>query len=164
MKPEHELAIQYIPWAISLSKPYRKSFPTHQDDFKSVACMGLVQAANRFQGSRNIPFPAFARRRIRGALLDYQRSIDDVPQACQVADAVDPSPSLSAHYEATDFVLGTLQKLSPAQRQVLRSIYLDSKPLTQIADEMQVTRYKVSHLHKAGLTRLRELLDGGVSS
>lgn len=65
-----------------------------RDDLESAAMFGLYQAARTYDSSRGVPFPAFARQRIRGALLDELRSRDWAgrtvrSQVKQVRTAVD---------------------------------------------------------------------------
>jgi len=43
------------------------------DDLRQVALEGLIHAAERFNVSRQVPFAAYARPHIRGALLHYLR-------------------------------------------------------------------------------------------
>lgn len=47
----------------------------------SVGVLGLIEAANRYQPSLGVPFDAFARRRINGAMLDALRGLDWVPRS-----------------------------------------------------------------------------------
>jgi RNA polymerase sigma factor for flagellar operon FliA len=47
----------------------------------SVGVLGLIDAAGRFQPSLGVPFGAFARRRIQGAMLDSLRDMDWAPRA-----------------------------------------------------------------------------------
>lgn len=47
-----------------------------RDDLESAAMFGLYQAARAYDPTRGVPFAAFARQRIRGALLDELRSRD----------------------------------------------------------------------------------------
>ena len=51
------------------------------EDLVSAGVTGLVEAANRFDGSRNIQFKSLAEHRIRGAMLDYLRSLDPLPRS-----------------------------------------------------------------------------------
>jgi RNA polymerase sigma factor for flagellar operon FliA len=48
------------------------------DDLVSWGTVGLIQAVNRFEGSRGKPFAAFAAIRIRGAIIDGLRQMDGV--------------------------------------------------------------------------------------
>lgn len=47
-----------------------------REDLESVGLMGLLQALEQYDVSRGTPFATFAYGRIRGALIDYLRSID----------------------------------------------------------------------------------------
>ena len=51
------------------------------EDLLSADMMGLVQAPNRFDPARNLKFKTLAEHRIRGAMLDYLRSVDPQPRA-----------------------------------------------------------------------------------
>lgn len=53
----------------------RLGVPNHQrEDVQSVAHEALVRAAARYDPARKVPFPAFARQRIRWAMIDYLRA------------------------------------------------------------------------------------------
>lgn len=47
-----------------------------KDDMKSAGMLGLLDAANKFDKSKNIQFKTFAEHRIRGAILDEMRKLD----------------------------------------------------------------------------------------
>jgi RNA polymerase sigma factor for flagellar operon FliA len=47
----------------------------------SAGTVGLIDAAGRFSESLGVPFDAFARRRIQGAMLDSLRSLDWAPRS-----------------------------------------------------------------------------------
>ena len=67
-----ELVSRYLPFARSLCQRYRRS-PEPFDDLVQVASLGLVNAINRFDPSRGIPFTAFASPTILGELKRYFR-------------------------------------------------------------------------------------------
>lgn len=46
------------------------------DDLIQTGTLGLIDAVRRYDPSKGIPFPAYARFRIRGAILDALRSLD----------------------------------------------------------------------------------------
>jgi len=48
----------------------------NRDDMKSAGMMGLIDAANKFDTSKNILFKTFAEYRIRGAIFDEMRKLD----------------------------------------------------------------------------------------
>jgi len=47
-----------------------------RDDLYGAGVIGLIEAVDRFDGSRGIAFSTFAELRIRGAILDNLRSLD----------------------------------------------------------------------------------------
>lgn len=69
---------QYLPLARSIAARMRISFPStvHTDDICSIALLGLVKAAQRFDASHGRSFPSYARTRIQGALIDELRRLD----------------------------------------------------------------------------------------
>jgi RNA polymerase sigma factor FliA len=48
----------------------------NRDDMRSAGMLGLIDAANKFDPSKNILFKTFAEYRIRGAILDEMRKLD----------------------------------------------------------------------------------------
>jgi RNA polymerase sigma factor for flagellar operon FliA len=50
-------------------------------DLISVGVMGLIDAAGRYRPSMGVPFDAFARRRVQGAMLDALRDLDWAPRS-----------------------------------------------------------------------------------
>jgi RNA polymerase sigma factor FliA len=62
-------------------------FPRHVDRSELVrdGVLGLVEAANRYDGERGVPFDRFAARRIRGAVLDAVRAADWAPRSVRSA-------------------------------------------------------------------------------
>ena len=65
-----------------------------REDLENVGLMGLLQALDSYDPGRGTPFVSFAYGRIRGALVDYLRSIDALPrerrrQLAEAQQAVD---------------------------------------------------------------------------
>jgi RNA polymerase sigma factor for flagellar operon FliA len=48
----------------------------NRDDMRSAGMMGLIDAANKFDASKNILFKTFAEYRIRGSIYDEMRKLD----------------------------------------------------------------------------------------
>jgi RNA polymerase sigma factor for flagellar operon FliA len=51
------------------------------NDLISVGVLGLIDAATRYRPSLGVPFDAFARRRVNGAMLDALRELDWAPRS-----------------------------------------------------------------------------------
>lgn len=62
----------------------RLSIPDHplatREDLEDVAILGLLQALDSYEPERGTPFVSYSYGRIRGALVDYLRSIDALPR------------------------------------------------------------------------------------
>jgi RNA polymerase sigma factor for flagellar operon FliA len=50
-------------------------------DLVSVGVLGLIDAAGRYKPTLGVPFDAFARRRVQGAMLDSLRDLDWAPRS-----------------------------------------------------------------------------------
>ena len=63
---------------LRMSPLYQTTFRDY-DDLVSSGVLGLMDAVQKFDPSRNIKFETYAQRRIRGAVLDYMRQQDWLP-------------------------------------------------------------------------------------
>lgn len=54
-----------------------------QDDLCSIGFLGLVEAIDRFDPARSVPFEAYARWRVRGSMLDALRAHHPLPPSWQ---------------------------------------------------------------------------------
>jgi len=52
-------------------------------DLIGVGVLGLIEAAQRFRPSSGVPFDAFARQRLQGAMLDALRGLDWAPRSAR---------------------------------------------------------------------------------
>ena len=64
---------QHMQLVEPLARRYALSTGQDPDDLRQVGLLGLLRAAERYEGSRDVPFTAFARPHIRGAILHYLR-------------------------------------------------------------------------------------------
>src|SRR5690606_14791067 len=85
----------------------------------SVGVLGLIEAANRYQPSLGVPFDAFARRRINGAMLDALREVDWAPRSLRrLRRDVDAAIARLRHElarEPKEHEVASALHLSPAQ-------------------------------------------------
>jgi RNA polymerase sigma factor for flagellar operon FliA len=77
------LVIGHIELVKSMASRLGRRLPSQVElsELVSVGVLGLIEAANRYQPSLGVPFDAFARRRIHGAMLDSLRGLDWVPRS-----------------------------------------------------------------------------------
>src|SRR4051795_4265285 len=78
-----ELIEQHLPLVNHVVLQVAVRFPRYVDrnELARAGALGLVEAAQRFDVSRGVPFDRFAARRIRGAILDSVRAADWAPRS-----------------------------------------------------------------------------------
>lgn len=78
-----KLVLDHLSLVKTLASRLSRRLPPHVDgaELVGVGVMGLVDAAGRYQPSTGVPFDAFARQRIHGAMLDALRRLDRAPRA-----------------------------------------------------------------------------------
>lgn len=76
------LALAYLPVVRVQAKQMGGRVPpsVKGEDLEGYGMIGLLEAIDRFDPDRGIPFEAFARLRIRGAMFDYLRTLDLLPR------------------------------------------------------------------------------------
>jgi RNA polymerase sigma factor FliA len=74
---EHLPLVRHIVFQVAVH------FPRHVDreELARAGALGLVEAAQRYEESRGVPFERFAAQRIRGAILDAVRAADWAPRS-----------------------------------------------------------------------------------
>ena len=73
-----QLVSHYKPWASRLANGIYhrvRAYSVDREDFSQNALIGLLEAVDRFDHTRGIPFPAYASRRVRGAVFNGLRTI-----------------------------------------------------------------------------------------
>jgi RNA polymerase sigma factor FliA len=78
-----QLVTDHIGLVRSMAHRLAQRLPTQVElnDLVSAGIMGLIDAASRYRASTGVPFSAFARRRIRGSMLDALRDLDWAPRS-----------------------------------------------------------------------------------
>ena len=79
---ENALVEQYLPLVRAAVGRLAMTLPEHvdADDLHSAGLIGLLQALRNYDPSSGTSFEVYARRRIRGAMLDELRRMDWVPR------------------------------------------------------------------------------------
>jgi RNA polymerase sigma factor for flagellar operon FliA len=89
MAPEQDLEMRdrlvmdHVGLVKSLASRLAHRLPSQVEvsELVSVGVLGLIDAAGRYKASTGVPFDAFARRRIHGAMLDSLRGLDWAPRS-----------------------------------------------------------------------------------
>jgi RNA polymerase sigma factor FliA len=78
-----QLVLQHVGLVKALAQRLAQRLPAQVEmtDLVSVGVLGLIDAATRYKASTGVPFDAFARRRVQGAMLDALRDLDWAPRS-----------------------------------------------------------------------------------
>lgn len=157
-----------------------RRLPSHvdMDELISVGHLGLMEARQRFDASRGVPFAAFAALRVRGAMLDALRSEDLVSRderarlrkdgALQpTATRVELNDEIDAACHGLDPDEATIRKdsivrmraalvcLSEREREVVEQHYFQEQPLKAVAERLGVTESRVCQIAGEAVLKLR---------
>src|SRR5690606_18750312 len=77
------LVLEHVGLVKALAQRLVQRLPSQVEvtDLISVGILGLMDAATRYKPSTGVPFDAFARRRVQGAMLDALRDLDWAPRS-----------------------------------------------------------------------------------
>ncbi len=87
-KKRDKFIMDYLPLVKYVVGKFMMYLPSHidQEDLFESGILGLIEAAERFDDSKNVKFKTYAFHRIRGAVLDYLRLQDWVPRSVREKD------------------------------------------------------------------------------
>jgi RNA polymerase sigma factor for flagellar operon FliA len=124
-------------------------FPRHVDrrELARAGALGLVEAAQRFDPERGVPFQRFAASRIRGAILDAVRAADWAPRSVRTSarrlDLVEQRLAVEQGRVPSAGELADALRVSPAEladlrAKVSRSVVLALEYLTATEDDLNL--------------------------
>jgi RNA polymerase sigma factor for flagellar operon FliA len=75
--------MEHVPLVKTMAQRLAQRLPSQVEvsDLVSVGVLGLIDAAGRYKPASGVPFDAFARRRVHGAMLDSLRELDWAPRS-----------------------------------------------------------------------------------
>ena len=169
---------RYLPLARGLARRVRMvhSPLSDADDIASAAVLGLIDAVDRFEPGRGVPFEAYAALRIRGSIIDELRRVDErgrsgdeTPRATSLDGLVEDDwiaflasdDGVDAKFDDEDLrgrVEGAIATLPPRQREVLARYYADSLTLREAGARMGVSEARACQLHGRAIANLRRAL------
>ncbi len=126
---------QHLPLVEQIVLQVAVNFPRHVDrgELVRAGVLGLVEAANRYDDERGVPFDRFAARRIRGAVLDAVRSADWAPRsvrsASRKADTIEQELAarlgrVPTVHELAAALGASVEELAHLRNRVFRSLVL----------------------------------------
>lgn len=97
-------------------------------DLISVGVLGLLDAAQRYCPSSGVPFDAFARRRLQGAMLDSLRAMDWAPRSAR---------KLSRQLEQTIASLRADLGREPSEDEIAGALGLDRAEFARVLESVR---------------------------
>lgn len=132
--------------------------------------VGLIEAVERYDYTRNVAFPLFAVHRIRGAIINFLRregqmavSLDEVDEhgvalGETVADERVDVEAQTGQRLLFEHVAKTLERLPEKEQIVVAGVYLEDKAQKNIAHDLSISLPYVYRLQKRGIRRVRGML------
>lgn len=152
-----KLILENISFAEKLAKfQFKKTPPQVQyDELKSAAYMGLVDAANRYDGRGN--FKSFASFRILGEIKDYLRSLK-WDKNTNILTSLSVDVEEEADVDSFDEVLGDLVK-NVFIKKIFKMYFGENLTMTAIAKKLNLSSARISQIIKESLKQLRKIHD-----
>ncbi len=127
---------------------------TSREDLESAGLVGLIDAVDRYQPERGVPFEAYAALRVRGAVLDELRAATGGRR-----NEAPTQLSLDALLDEGDHKLPSVDETGPQrQRVVLARYYGQSLGLREAGKSMGVSEARACQLHGRAIANLRRAL------
>lgn len=118
------LIIKYLPLVKKvIARIEVKNNINDQDDLLSIGVLGLMDAIDRYDKSKNVPFEAYASMRIKGTVLDELRKTGVVSR-----DKID---KLNQYYSAKETLENKLNR-TPSESEIAKELGIGNKQLSKI--------------------------------
>lgn len=146
---------------------------TSREDLESAGLVGLIDAVDRYQPDRGVPFEAYAALRVRGAVLDELRSAtggrrNEAPAPVSLDELLDlgdhtlPSLDETGPRRAAEELAGRVESamrcLPDRQRELLSRYYGQSLTLREAGKKMGISEARACQLHTRAIASLRRAL------
>ncbi|HET6781303.1 MAG TPA: sigma-70 family RNA polymerase sigma factor [bacterium] len=141
------------------------------DELERYGLMGLMKAIEMFDPDRAIPFEAFAKQRIRGAMSDYLRTVaagrahaGTTPVPAMLLD--DIGSDVPASRAASMEIWRSIEALPPNQKLIIGLHYCEAVTLKDVGRILGITEREAELLRNQALhsvhthLSLRSWLDG----
>ncbi len=121
-----ELILQHLSLVTAIATRVRESLPVHVelDDLIHAGVMGLFDAATKYKTDKQVAFSAYAKHRIKGAILDSLRTLDwasrDMRRRQKQLEQVNRELTAALNRQPTELEMAEAMGLSAARwRQLL---------------------------------------------
>ncbi len=170
LEAHRQLMTSYQPLVFKLASAFR--LPEAETmELIQEGMVGLLEAAESYDYTRQVAFSLFASYRIRGCMVDYLRHCDrkglvyldsDLGEGFTLSETL-PSESETPGEFAERMLLQekvaqAMDRLPQKEQQVLQGLFLDDRPAQAVAAAVDVSLGHVYRLQKQGVRRIRGML------
>jgi len=156
------LVLEHLEWARGIAAKLARRLPTWftPEELVGPAEIGLIEAASRYDATKNDNFRAYAQRRVFGSCIGAIRRREYRERSHfeleDVHTSTAPMPDVEAQAAITrQQMWDRVRELPPANARVIRAHYLAGMTLVEIAGRMGVSESWVCRLHREGLAMLQ---------
>ncbi len=160
---QRRLVIDHMPLAGQIAREFHAG-TMDREELEAEALAALVEAATAFDPSRGVPFGAFARPRIQGALRTYRQFVlhaswrgaaDERPvfQALSTTDDLhgrvlgrEPEAPLGQELERREAIESAVRLLPRSHSVAFRMIYVEGRSREETAAALGVSRGHLSRI------------------
>ena len=160
----------YQPLVFKQALPYRSL--QNIMDVVQEGTIGLIEAVERYEPERGVAFSLFAIHRIRGRMLDYLQKEGASDSPCMDAmldeggasykeNLMDMSPTVAEQAESHELagrLHRAMERLPAKEKAVLENVYLASRDVAAVAEDMELSPGHIYRLQKMGIRRIRGML------
>lgn len=140
-----QMIIDFMPLANSIVRKNKNKLPKFVDieELQSVAYLGLVDAANKFDTNKSPSFYSYAKIRIFGEIQDYLRNQCRFNNQTHIEDfdIIDKSHCEKKH---SDFFEEILKNLNETDKDIVESYYIHDLSLKQIGAKFGLSESRIS--------------------
>lgn len=165
-----QLIEAYQPLVFKQALPYRHL--QNVMDVVQEGTVGLIEAVERYEPQRGVAFSLFAIHRIRGRMLDFLQKEGASDSPCMDAmldeggvtykeNLMDTSPTVAEqaeNHELAGRLRRAMERLPAKEKTVLENVYLNSRDVAVVAEDMDLSPGHVYRLQKTGIRRIRGML------
>ncbi|MCI6233235.1 MAG: sigma-70 family RNA polymerase sigma factor [Selenomonas sp.] len=159
------MALQYLPLARAAGgQRYARSIA---EDATAAAMEELVRSVLAFDAERGVPFAAFAKVRVYGAVSHLFRKAsarwgrECVPETAEACERVADDDAFGAS-EARLTVAQLLSALTDEERRVVHLLYEEGRTTYEAAELLGLSQSKVVRLKRQALVRMKGVLTSSV--
>lgn len=187
---QRALVEQHRPLALKCASNYAKTVPLSVGlgTLQSGALLGLIDAVQKFQPGKGVPFAKYAATRCYGEMIEECRRLDFVPRSQRLkgctarvnsidtehdtAGEIDGKPLTLLHaledrsepdsfrFEQRDAVLGLCRGLEKRTQLIFQLRFVEGLNQKEIADSIGLTESRVSQIMSAAILELRGRITG----